>query len=488
MEEELDSDSADISSSEEEEEPEWTVEDEKDFLKTLSALKTREPEIYKSDIRFFNDEKNSSAGPVTEEKKKMKEGEKVKMSLKDYQRKLLLERDGHLSGEEEEEGNSEELLVQNKLIWNDQQLKEGFKQALDASDTDDNDSNGLLKKRVKTEDEEKKEQEDYYEWLRGEASLNVRDKNLQKLKERWGRDTELDEEERFLRDYLLYKKHESSEASEDKLMSSSSRCRIPTYEEIIEDDEVEDKADAFEQKFNFRFEEPDQEFLKQFPRTVKEALRDKDNPRKRKRSEQLEKKKAKKHVIEEVEMPFRYRSVVPNSFGLTTDEILNTDDSALNAWASINKTCQYRSVEEEKRQLKYFERKGSDMEKKRKILQKHSAAPPKKQANSVEEEKEMGKDEAENKNESKTEEAGGDDTIGSCDNVKYDEKPSTSSNGIARRKNKNGGPAMKKEQEKANAQPNAIERLGDERLNAYGVSRKKLKRAQYVKRMEMTKK
>jgi hypothetical protein len=56
----------------------------------------------------------------------MKEGEKVKMSLKDYQRKLLLERDGHLSGEEEEEGNSEELLVQNKLIWNDQQLKEGL--------------------------------------------------------------------------------------------------------------------------------------------------------------------------------------------------------------------------------------------------------------------------------------------------------------------------------------------------------------------------
>jgi hypothetical protein len=41
------------SSSESEDQTEWTAEDEKDFLRTLGALKTHDPNIYENDLNFF---------------------------------------------------------------------------------------------------------------------------------------------------------------------------------------------------------------------------------------------------------------------------------------------------------------------------------------------------------------------------------------------------------------------------------------------------
>uniref|UniRef100_A0A915LZ89 Protein KRI1 homolog n=1 Tax=Meloidogyne javanica TaxID=6303 RepID=A0A915LZ89_MELJA len=150
----------------------------------------------------------------------------------------------------------------NGLNKNDWELKNEFKKALISDDESDDDGN-LLKKRIKTEEEKAKEDEDFYEWIKG----------------------------------------------------------IPTYEEIIKDEQEEDLADQFEQKYNFRFEEPDQEFLKQYPRTINEALRKKESKRHKKLQEEKEAKKRKRTHVEMVEVPFRYRQVAPNSFGLSTDEV-----------------------------------------------------------------------------------------------------------------------------------------------------------------------
>ncbi|KPP59185.1 protein KRI1-like [Scleropages formosus] len=258
------------SDSEEESDVELDPNIERDFYRTLSLLKKKDPKIYRKDATFYAAEASAAsedAQPSTSKTEKP-------MFLKDYERKVILEKGGYIQEQRE--------------------LKESFQKFIQESDEDgDDEDSQLLRPRKKTQEEKDKEEADYTEWLKGQAELQERDEvqDMKYLRDFWN-DPELDEKEKFLRDYILNKGY--LEEDED---------RIPTFDEVVQE-EVEDseeegesfleKQEDFERHYNFRFEEPDGHQIKTYPRTIATSVRSKDDRRKRKREEVKERKRKEK--------------------------------------------------------------------------------------------------------------------------------------------------------------------------------------------------
>ncbi|XP_069783262.1 protein KRI1 homolog isoform X2 [Narcine bancroftii] len=272
-----------------------------DFYKTLSLLKKKDPKIYQKDVHFYmpKDADNEGGKGKTAKKKEKP------MFPKDYERKVILEKGGKYEDDDSDDEESRtkiERAASPSYIEEQKELKENFRQFVEDSDEDSNSGNsnsGFLKLRVKSEAEKEKEEESYINWLKGQKDLEEKGKlkDIKYLKDYWN-NPQLDEGERFLRDYILNKRY-LDEEEED---------RIPTYEEIVQDelddslDEGEEflkKQEDFERKYNFRFEEPDAEFIKSYPRTIVNSVRVKDDRRKRKREGIKERKKREKEKKKE---------------------------------------------------------------------------------------------------------------------------------------------------------------------------------------------
>lgn len=82
------------SSDDDEDAVELTQDLEKDFFKTLSSLKNKDPKIYDEKTKFF--ERSSNA-------KVSKKPKEQPVYINDYERKLILEKDGQISDSEEEQ-------------------------------------------------------------------------------------------------------------------------------------------------------------------------------------------------------------------------------------------------------------------------------------------------------------------------------------------------------------------------------------------------
>ncbi|XP_048359842.1 protein KRI1 homolog [Sphaerodactylus townsendi] len=262
------------------------------FYRTLGWLKTRDPRIYRQDAAQGG-EKESSSGSENEKphvKKKVKP-----MYLKDYERKVILEKAGKYVDEDDDGA-----AVKNKLSYVEEQkqLKESFQRFLADSDEEEQSkerrSPTLLQKKVQSKTEKELEKADYISWLKGQEEVQAEEalQDLAPLREYWN-DPKLDEKEQFLRNYILnqcYK--EAGEGKESQLSASDSSDEGELFLKKQED---------FERKYNFRFEEPQAQLLKSHPRVIATSVRQKDERRKEKRLEIRERKsKAKERKQEEL--------------------------------------------------------------------------------------------------------------------------------------------------------------------------------------------
>ncbi|CAG9800792.1 unnamed protein product [Chironomus riparius] len=245
---------------------------DKEFFNALSYLKNKDPAKYEEIPTFFKEL------PTVEETVKNKQQSKSQkpITVADHQRERLIKTEGLMTDDDEE--TTKKSPEDMSYVAEQQKIKNDLKKALSGSEDEADD---FLQVRSKTNDELQQEQTDYRKWL----SEQKGPKSMKPLKDFWT-SNELNKDDKFLRDYILNKRYvENGEES--------------NFNELvgISDDEAEfEKQTEYEHKYNFRFEEPDNEFIKRFPRKIDDTLRVEDTKRKDKRKERDERKAQEKEL------------------------------------------------------------------------------------------------------------------------------------------------------------------------------------------------
>ncbi|XP_074786207.1 protein KRI1 homolog [Athene noctua] len=270
---------------------------ERDFYRTLALLKTRDPRIYREDATFYS-QRDSSSGSDAEEEEEEEERPAKPMYLKDYERKVVLEKEGKYVDEEDEE--AEEAAAERRkraasrsYAEEQRELKESFRAFVADSEEEEEEEGGgsaLLRRRNRTAEEKEQEEEDYIRWLKGQGEAPPEPlQDLVPLQQYWT-DPALDPGERFLRDYILNQGYRQEEEEEEDEGASPPRLADSSDEGELFLARQED----FERRYNFRFEEPDAEQVQTYPRAIPTSVRRRDERRKEKREQIRERKRKEK--------------------------------------------------------------------------------------------------------------------------------------------------------------------------------------------------
>ena len=296
--------STDSESLEEEDEEGDLVTPEVDakILETISIIRAKDENIYKPEKVFFS-EKDFEG--VEEKKVKAKP-----FTIQDFQRKKLL--DGFHEKEELVESHHEEQ----------EKLKRDMKKAFLEQDDHDDDDEMFMKKRVKSKDDEEKEEDDYKEFLLKNLSKNTssRETMTEWFSMNGKEEKNLDEDEKFLMEYLLNK----------GWVEKTKKTASFDFSNEHEDEEIVEKAEEFEQKLNFRFEQEGANAVKTHARVIEDSVRRKDDSRKAAREAKAARKEEEKlKKQEELKRLKKLKSAEIKEKLMKLKAVANTDDSKI---------------------------------------------------------------------------------------------------------------------------------------------------------------
>lgn len=263
-----------------------TKEVDAKILTTLATIKARAPEIYKGEVNFFD-------APITSTtEKKEKEESKKKLTLKEYQSKRILE------GDSESDNDTNDI----KSFANEQSaIKDELKRAFYSENVEEEDDEMVMTKKSKTKEELEREELEYREFLLQNLKSNA---NAQQAMQDWiayssgntTGDVAMSADDKFLIDYIM------NRGWMERNNNSTSTVTVDAIIKQVEESEEEvEKAEEFEEQYNFRYEHQDAANIITHPRHIEESMRRQESKRQREReSAKLRKQEEKIRQQEEI--------------------------------------------------------------------------------------------------------------------------------------------------------------------------------------------
>ncbi|CAK8676043.1 unnamed protein product [Clavelina lepadiformis] len=245
---------------------------EKDFFRTLVQIKNKDPILYKKDEKFFHESSSENDLEDCDSNEDNNEQKKKPLHLKDMERKVVLERGGLY----EEDNEDKVPVIPGSYYAELDSIKKSLTNAVDENDISD-DQGAFLTKKEKVKDNN------------DDSEMKLSD-----LDGYW-QNPDLDENEKFLRDYILNRRY--LDVEEKSSLTDSDR----EGDSDTEDEMFVKKQENFEHKYNFRFQEPDSKFIQSYPRTVGDSVRQTSLKTKQKRVDRKQRKdEEKRRKVEEL--------------------------------------------------------------------------------------------------------------------------------------------------------------------------------------------
>eukprot|EP00929_Paragymnodinium_shiwhaense_P027815 TRINITY_DN1623_c0_g1_i1.p1 TRINITY_DN1623_c0_g1~~TRINITY_DN1623_c0_g1_i1.p1 ORF type:complete len:732 (-),score=257.03 TRINITY_DN1623_c0_g1_i1:213-2408(-) len=267
---------------------------------TLEKIKKKDPSIYDKKSIFFNDKDFTASAKGGGADSSAKKG----MKYKDFIRDTLMKEGADALVKEEEELERKAKEMKRLKTPNEEQrdLKASIVSA--AHDGDDSEDD-LFTLKEKTVDDLKREAEEFEQFKFHDDKKNASANGEEIMSRYWKADEDLDDNEQFLRDFILGK----GWLDTGSLQAEGSKSRhggggnaggedVPNFlpEEMASEEEEEqlEKEEDFEREYNFRFEVEEGTKVQGHERFPESSVRDRNDKRKRQRAAKADRKESDK--------------------------------------------------------------------------------------------------------------------------------------------------------------------------------------------------